>query len=110
MKDTKAAGKLVDRIKSKLSSCKTVRLTASGDQAQEGDRRWRPEDQGHWVGPRSCLKSQRRVPPSIGSGSLPRDPRSTYTFLNPRGDYDFSNRQWNTVAVRAGERATKFNE
>ena len=29
MKDTKAAGKLVDRIKSKLSSCKTVRLTAS---------------------------------------------------------------------------------
>ena len=32
-----------------------------------------------------------------------------YTFLNPRGDYDFSNHQWNTVAMRAGERATQVN-
>jgi hypothetical protein len=32
-----------------------------------------------------------------------------YTFLNPRGDYDFSNHQWNTVAMRAGERATQVH-
>jgi hypothetical protein len=37
-------------------------------------------------------------------------PKISYTFLNPRGDYDFSNRQWNTVSVRAGERATQVNE
>jgi hypothetical protein len=30
-----------------------------------------------------------------------------YTFLNPRDDYDFTDRQWDTVAVRAGERATQ---
>jgi hypothetical protein len=32
-----------------------------------------------------------------------------YTFLNPREDYDFSSDQWDTVAVRAGERATQVN-
>jgi hypothetical protein len=30
-----------------------------------------------------------------------------YTFLNPRDRFDFKNRQWDTVAVRAGERATQ---
>jgi hypothetical protein len=30
-----------------------------------------------------------------------------YTFVNPRGAFDFKNRQWDTVAVRAGERATQ---
>jgi hypothetical protein len=32
-----------------------------------------------------------------------------YTFLNPRGDYDVTNHQWNTVAVRGGERSTQVN-
>ena len=32
-----------------------------------------------------------------------------YTFLNPKEEYDFSGGQWDTVAVRAGERATQIN-
>jgi hypothetical protein len=32
-----------------------------------------------------------------------------YTFLNPAEDYDFTNRQWEIVAVRAGERSTQVS-
>ena len=42
-------------------------------------------------------------------GIVAAGPKVIYTFLNPRGDYDFTGRQWNTVAVRAGERMTQVN-
>ena len=32
-----------------------------------------------------------------------------YTFANPTEDYDFTNDQWDTIAVRAGERVTQIN-
>ena len=31
-----------------------------------------------------------------------------YTFANPTEDYDFTDDQWNTIAVRAGERVTQI--
>ena len=42
-------------------------------------------------------------------GIVSAGPKVIYTFLNPQGDYDFSGAQWNTVAVRAGERATQVD-
>ncbi|HLL63025.1 MAG TPA: hypothetical protein VK401_08245, partial [Propionibacteriaceae bacterium] len=32
-----------------------------------------------------------------------------YTFANPKGDFNFTENQWNTIAVRAGERVTQVN-
>jgi hypothetical protein len=42
-------------------------------------------------------------------GIVSAGPKVIYTFLNPRGDYDFSNHQWDTVAVRGGQRATQVD-
>ena len=42
-------------------------------------------------------------------GIVSAGPKVIYTFLNPRGDYDFTNRQWEAVAARAGERATQVD-
>ena len=30
-----------------------------------------------------------------------------YPFANPKGDFDFTDAQWDTIAVRAGERVTQ---
>ena len=30
-----------------------------------------------------------------------------YSFANPKGDFDFTDAQWNTISVRAGERVTQ---
>ena len=32
-----------------------------------------------------------------------------YTFANPKGGFDFTDSQWNTISVRAGERVTQVN-
>ena len=42
-------------------------------------------------------------------GIVSAGPKVIYTFLNPRGDYDFTDGQWDTVAVRAGERMTQVD-
>ena len=109
MKDSKAAGKLVDRIKSKLSSCKTVKLTASVTKPKKvtgiGAQKTKVTGWTTVVSQKSTQGTAKYRVGIVAAGS-----KVTYTFLNPRGDYDFSNRQWNTVAVRAGQRATQVNE
>ena len=109
MKDAKAAGKLVDRIKSKLSSCKTVKLTASVTKPKKvtgmGAQKTKVTGWTTVVSQKSTQGTAKYRVGIVAAGS-----KVTYTFLNPRGDYDFSNRQWNTVAVRAGQRATQVNE
>ena len=42
-------------------------------------------------------------------GIVAAGPEVIYTFLNPKEEYNFSGGQWDTVAVRAGERATQIN-
>jgi hypothetical protein len=108
MNNAKAAGKLVDRIKSKLSTCKSIKLTASVTKPKKvsGMGAQKTVVKG-WTAVVSQKSTQGTAKYRVGivaAGS-----KVTYTFLNPRGDYDFSNRQWNTVAVRAGERATQVN-
>jgi hypothetical protein len=109
MKDAKAAGKLVDRIKSSLSGCKSRKLTASVSKPKKvtsiGAEKTKVKGWTTVVSQKSTQGTAEYRVGIVSAGS-----KVAYTFLNPRGDYDFTNRQWNTVAVRAGERATQVNE
>jgi hypothetical protein len=109
MNNPKAARKLVDRIKSKLSTCKTIKLTASVTKPKKvksmGAQKTVVKGWTTVVSQKSTQGTAKYRVGIVAAGS-----KVAYTFLNPRGDYDFSNRQWNTVAVRAGERATQVNE
>ncbi len=108
MKDAKAAGKLVDRIKSSLSGCKSRKLTASVSKPKKvtsiGAEKTEVTGWTTVVSQKSTQGTARYRVGIVSAGS-----KVAYTFLNPRGEYDFTNHQWNTVAVRAGERATQVN-
>ena len=43
----------------------------------------------------------------VATGDTQAGNRVAYTFANPKGDFDFTDAQWDTIAVRAGERATQ---
>jgi hypothetical protein len=108
MKNAKAASKQVDTIKSSLASCKTRRLTASVSKPDKvtsiGARNTKVRG---WTADVSQKSTQGTVKYRVGIVSA--GPKVIYTFLNPRGDYDFTGHQWDTVAVRAGERATQVD-
>jgi hypothetical protein len=108
MKNTKAASKQVDAIKSSLASCKTRRLTASVSKPDKvtsiGAQSTKVTG---WTADVRQKSTQGTVRYRVGIVSA--GPKVIYTFLNPRGDYDFTDGQWDMVAVRAGERATQVD-
>jgi hypothetical protein len=105
-KNAKAADKLVDKIKSNLSRCKRVQLTADVTRSQEvksvGAQKTKISG---WTAVVTQKSTQGRAKYRVGVVSA--GSKVIYTFLNPRGEYDFTHRQWDIVAVRAGERATQ---
>jgi hypothetical protein len=105
-KDARAAGKLVAEIKSSLSKCKTSQLTAKVSKPTEvtsvGAEKVKVSG---WTAVVSQKSTQGTVRYRVGIVSA--GPKVIYTFLNPRAEYDFTNHQWNIVAVRAGERTTQ---
>ena len=108
MKDPKAASKLVDTIKSDLSSCKTRKLTANVTKRNkvtsigaEGTK------VSGWTSTVYQKSTQGTAKYRVGIVSA--GPKVVYTFSNPIGDYDFTNHQWDTIAVRGGERITQVN-
>jgi hypothetical protein len=107
-KDAKAASKLVDKIKSDLTRCKNRKLTASVSKPNNitsvGAQKTKIAGWTSVVKQKSTDGTAEYRVGVVAAGS-----KVIYTFLNPRGDYDFSGRQWDTVAVRAGERATQVN-
>jgi hypothetical protein len=108
MKDSKAANKQVGKIKSNLTGCKKRVLTASVKRPKKvtsiGAQNTKVVGWTTVVSQRSTQGTAKyRV------GIVTAGPKVVYTFLNPRGDYDFTGRQWDTVAVRAGERTTQVN-
>jgi hypothetical protein len=105
-KNAKAADKLVDKIKSNLSRCKRVQLTAEVTRSQEvkSTGAQKTEISG-WTAVVTQKSTQGKARYRVGVVSA--GPKVIYTFLNPRGEYDFTNRQWDIVAVRAGERASQ---
>ena len=108
MKNAKAASEQVDKIKSSLSSCKTRRLTASVDKLDKVTSIGAGSTKiTGWTTVVSQKSTQGTIKYRVGIVSA--GPKVIYTFLNPRGDYDFTGSQWDTVAVRAGERATQVD-
>jgi hypothetical protein len=105
-KDAKSAGKMVDRIKSDFSRCKSRNLTAS---VKDLKRVTSIGAQKTKVSGWTAVISQKSTKgvAKYRVGIVSAGPKVIYTFLNPRGDFDFKNPQWDTVAVRAGERATQ---
>jgi hypothetical protein len=108
MKNPKAASKQVAKIKSNLTGCKKRVLTASVARPKKvtsiGAQNTEVIGWTAVVSQRSTQGTARYRVGIVAAG-----PKVVYTFLNPRGDYDVTGHQWNTVAVRAGERATQVN-
>jgi hypothetical protein len=108
MKDHKTAAKRVDKLKSNLSTCKRTRLTAKVSKPTKvrsvGAEHTAVEG---WTVVVTQKSTQGTAKYRVGIVSA--GPKVIYTFLNPRGDYDFTDHQWNTVAVRGGERSTQVD-
>jgi hypothetical protein len=108
-KDAKAAAGMVEKLRSDLTKCKKTMLTATVSKPTKvtsiGAQNTKISGWTATVSHKSTLgKTKFRV------GIVSAGPKVVYTFLNPQqGGYDFTSRQWDTVAVRAGERATQVN-
>lgn len=107
MRDEKAASDLVAKIKSDLDSCEKRKLTATVSTPEEvtGAGASGAEVSG-WtatVSQKLGEGTQRYRVGIVSSGT-----KVAYTFLNPlAGGYDFTDGEWKTVAVRAGQRMTQ---
>jgi hypothetical protein len=106
--DAKTANKLVDRLKSNLSKCKSSKLTARVTNLKKvtsvGVKKTKIAG---WTAVVTQKSTDGWVKYRVGIVSA--GSKVIYTFLNPSAEYDFRNHQWNTVAVRAGERATQVS-
>jgi hypothetical protein len=108
-KDAKAANKLVDQIKSDLTSCKSPRvLTASVTKPKKVTSVGAQKTKiAGWT-----AVVMQKTPGGIAKyrvGIVAAGKKVIYTFVNPTSDYDVTGAQWDTVAVRAGERATQVD-
>jgi hypothetical protein len=105
-KDAKAATALVNKIKKDLETCKERRLTATVQDPQQvsgiGAR-------GTEVAGYTAVVEQKTTQGSdkFRVGIVAAGNKVAYTFANPKGDFDFTDKQWDTIAVRAGERVTQ---
>jgi hypothetical protein len=105
-KSPKEATALVDKIKKDLETCKERRLTATVEDPERvrGVGARNTEVDGY-----TAVVEQKR---SQGSdkfrvGIVAAGSKVVYTFANPDGNFDFTDKQWDTIAVRAGERVTQ---
>jgi hypothetical protein len=107
-KDAKAASKLVDQIKSDLVRCNNRALTAS---VSKPDKVTSIGADKIKIAGWTTVVSQKSTDGTAKYrvGIVAAGPKVIYTFLNPNNDYDMTRRQWDTVAVRAGERATQVD-
>jgi hypothetical protein len=108
LKDDKAANALVEKIKTSIGDCKERRLTATVSDPKKVSG----------VGARDAkiagytfLVEQKGTDGSdeFRVGIVQAGTKVAYTFANPQGNFDFTDDQWNTIAVRAGERVTQVN-
>ena len=105
-KDAKAAIALVDKIKKDLETCKERRLTATVEDPKKvssiGARGTEVAGYTAVVEQKTSQGSDKFRVGIVAAGS-----KVAYTFANPKGDFDFTDKQWDTIAVRAGERVTQ---
>ncbi len=108
LRDEAAATKLVAKIKADVESCKKRKLTASvtkpatvtGVGAQSAKV-------SGWTSTVTQKSADGTLTFRVGAVSA--GPKVAYTFLTPEDDFDLSESEWNTVAVRAGQRTTQVN-
>ena len=107
-KDAKAASKQVDKIKSRLTSCKDRQPTATVSKPTKVSGIGAENIK---VAGWTAVVSQKSIDGThkYRVGIVAAGPKVIYTFLNPKEEYDFSRGQWDMVAVRAGQRATQIN-
>ena len=108
-KDAKAATALVDKIKKDLETCKERRLTATVEDPEKvsGIGARSTEIAGY-----TAVVQQKRSDGGSDKfrvGIVAAGNKVVYTFANPKGDFDFTDKQWDTIAVRAGERFTQVS-
>ena len=108
MKDENAAKKLVDKVRSDLDSCEKRKLTAKVSKPEKvsGPGARKSEVAGY-----TAKVSQRLTDETLDYrvGIVSAGTKVAYTFLNPQDDFSFTDDEWDTVAVRAGQRATQVN-
>jgi hypothetical protein len=108
MKDDAAATKLATKIKDNIGGCKKRTLTATVTGPEKvssvGARNTEVTGWTSVVTQKVADGTQKYRVGIVATGS-----KVVYTFLNPKGAYDFTDAQWDTVALRAGERATQVN-
>lgn len=107
MRDEKAATDLVAKIKSDLDSCEKRKLTAAvADPVEVTGVGASGAEVTGWtttVSQKLGDDTQRYRVGIVSSGT-----KVAYTFLNPlAGGYDFTDDEWEMVAVRAGQRMTQ---
>lgn len=106
LKDAKSADALVEKIKSNLTTCKERVLTASVSTPAKvtsvGAKRTTVSGYTATVAQQSSKATTNYRVGIVAAGK-----KVAYTFLNPQAKQDFTSAQWDTVALRAGERATQ---
>jgi hypothetical protein len=105
-KDEKSAKALVEKIKTNLEECKKRRLTATVSDPKKvagiGTK-------GIAISGYTATVEQKGTQGSdeFRVGIVQAGTKVAYSFANPKGDFDFTDSQWNTISVRAGERVTQ---
>ena len=106
MENEKAAEQLVAKIKKDLESCKERKLTATVSKPAKVDGVGARN--AEVTGYTSTVEQKAgEVTSKFRVGIVSTGAKVAYTFCNSSGDFDFTNDQWDTVAVRAGERVTQ---
>ena len=97
---------LVEKIKTNLEKCKERRLTATvSDPKKVGGI----GAKGTAIAGYTATVEQKGTQGSdeFRVGIVQAGTKVAYSFANPKGDFDFTDAQWNTISVRAGERVTQ---
>ena len=108
LKDAKAAKALVQKVKTDVEDCKERRLTATVSDVEKvkGTGTKGTEIVGY-----TAVVEQKGTQGSdkFRVGIVQAGAKVAYSFANPKGDFDFTDSQWDTIAVRAGERVTQVS-
>jgi hypothetical protein len=105
-RDAKAAGDLVQQVKADLDSCAKRKLTATVSKPQKVSATGvRNAPIAGWTATVSQKTTAGTAKYRVGIVSAGN--KAVFTFLNPQKNLDLTDAQWDTVAVRAGERATQ---
>jgi hypothetical protein len=108
VKDDKAGTDVVERIRKNLETCKDRRLTATVAKPVKVSG---PGARGVEVTGYTTTVEQKGTDGSskFRVGIVRAGTKVAYTFANPQGEFDVTEAQWKTIAVRAGQRATQVN-